>query len=352
MNFFERLFQDPKKTECQEESQSPSVQASSHLIDEKSPSPLAIIYRSELDYISRCVLDSPNIETGGQLFGFWTSQGAPVVLYAIGPGRNANHQKSFFNQDIEYLDAVGNKLLDSYTLQHIGEWHSHHQLGLARPSGHDAQTMFNGLRTIPQRRLLLCICNYDRGHSTINPYTFHENDLRNYADAMWLVKELESPFRPLVDAALSHLLVHPHTQQASHGTLRIVGKKKSTVLPENKTVQFSGKYWLVRPGNIDTMKQMMALVNSRWPEKEIKIQANPEGIAQIDINNGEFDVIFPQNFPNEAPLLFMEGRSDVDIPWNAPIGDNNIFEAFQEWLVAIDPLLKAPESPDSNISEL
>lgn len=28
-----------------------------------------IIYQSELDYISRCILDFKNIETGGQLFG-------------------------------------------------------------------------------------------------------------------------------------------------------------------------------------------------------------------------------------------------------------------------------------------
>jgi hypothetical protein len=42
----------------------------------------AIIYQSELDYISRCVLDYPNIETGGDLFGFWTYSGFPVIQYA------------------------------------------------------------------------------------------------------------------------------------------------------------------------------------------------------------------------------------------------------------------------------
>lgn len=41
---------------------------------------VAMIYRSELNYISRCILDSKTIETGGQLFGFWTSTGIPVVL--------------------------------------------------------------------------------------------------------------------------------------------------------------------------------------------------------------------------------------------------------------------------------
>jgi hypothetical protein len=30
----------------------------------------AVIYRSEIDFISRCILDYLDIETGGQLFGF------------------------------------------------------------------------------------------------------------------------------------------------------------------------------------------------------------------------------------------------------------------------------------------
>ena len=42
-----------------------------------------IIYRSELDFVSRCILDCPNIETGGELFGFWTAGGIPVVLFAL-----------------------------------------------------------------------------------------------------------------------------------------------------------------------------------------------------------------------------------------------------------------------------
>ena len=89
------------------------------------------IFRSEMDYISRCILDYPNIETGGQLFGYWTSDGIPVIMYAIGPGPSANHQGTFFNQDVNYLLEVGNVLRDRYCLQHIGEWHSHHRLGLS-----------------------------------------------------------------------------------------------------------------------------------------------------------------------------------------------------------------------------
>lgn len=40
-----------------------------------------------------------------------------------------------------YLQSVGDILNSDYGLQHIGEWHSHHRLGLDHPSGHDAQTI-------------------------------------------------------------------------------------------------------------------------------------------------------------------------------------------------------------------
>ena len=123
-------------------------QETSSFVDESRPATIAIIYRSEMDYISRCIHDYPNIETGGQLFGFITEAGAPVVCYAIGPGPNANHQSTFFNQDTEYLQNTYNKLNRRYGLRYIGEWHSHHQLGLAKPSGHDASTIVHGMQRI------------------------------------------------------------------------------------------------------------------------------------------------------------------------------------------------------------
>ena len=127
------------------------------------PAETAVIYQSELDYISRCILDYPCIETGGQLFGFWSASGTPIVVYAIGPGRRANHQITFFNQDLEYLTTLGRVLVDKYGLQHMGEWHSHPRLGLAHPSGHDADTMVNSIRKGNLGRFLLCIGNCGGG---------------------------------------------------------------------------------------------------------------------------------------------------------------------------------------------
>lgn len=166
---------------------------------------VAMIYRSELDYISRCILDSKTIETGGQLFGFWTSTGIPVILYAIGPGPHANHQVTFFNQDIDYLVNVGSSLLQRYGLQHIGEWHSHHQLGLAHPSSHDASNMQMVIDQKHLGKFLLCIGNCDAQASTLNAFNFMEGE-RSYLQASWMVKELESPYRRLVDFDFRNIL--------------------------------------------------------------------------------------------------------------------------------------------------
>ena len=75
--------------------------------DDRSPADSAIIYQSELEEISRYILDYPNIETGGELFGFWTAYGVPVVLFAIGPGPNSIHQYTSFNQDVPYFHRIG-----------------------------------------------------------------------------------------------------------------------------------------------------------------------------------------------------------------------------------------------------
>lgn len=176
----------------------------------------AIIYRSELDFMNRCILDRTNIETGGQLFGFWTRDAVPVVLFAIGPGPKANHRPAFFNQDLDYLLSVGKTLVSRYGLQHIGEWHSHHRLGLAHPSGHDADTMSSSIANRHLGRFLMALGNCTETTATVNAFEFVEQYGTDYRQIPWDVKELVSPFRTVIDndAELSRRLVNPVTQYA------------------------------------------------------------------------------------------------------------------------------------------
>src|SRR6185295_3006833 len=79
-----------------------------------------LVYSAEADRIARYTLEYPDIETGGDLFGYWTHSGSPIVAYAIGPGRGSRHHVTSFYQDESYLHRVGTSLYDAHALQHIG----------------------------------------------------------------------------------------------------------------------------------------------------------------------------------------------------------------------------------------
>lgn len=183
--------------------------------------PCALVYQSELDFVSRCILDRKHIETGGELFGFWTATGIPVVLFAIGPGPKANHQATFFNQDIDYLVRVGRRLIRQFGLQHIGEWHSHHQLGLAQPSVHDAHTMSSCIANRHLGRFVMGLGNCDESCSTFNAFEFVEGHGTDFHALPWDIKPGTSPFRAAIenDRELMGLLVAPRTPAARQGAM-------------------------------------------------------------------------------------------------------------------------------------
>lgn len=116
-----------------------------------------------------------DVETGGDLFGYWTHSGSPIVSYVIGPGHRCRRSVTSFYQDERYLHDVGTELYDAHALQHIGEWHSHHRLGLNEPSGGDVATVGRGLREKQWPRFLLLIASiadYEAGHTLHNYFLF------------------------------------------------------------------------------------------------------------------------------------------------------------------------------------
>ena len=173
----------------------------------------AVIFKGEMDFISRCILDRRNIETGGQLFGYWTEDGTPVILYAIGPGPRANHQLTFFNQDVDYLVKVGNILRNRYGLHHIGEWHSHHQLGLAKPSGHDSRNMTDVIKRRNLGEFLLCIGNCDNLSSSLNAFLCNSSECRSIK---WDYVMTDSPLRQVIDYDLGRIICQPQVPKARH----------------------------------------------------------------------------------------------------------------------------------------
>lgn len=294
----------------------------------------AIIYQSELDYISRCILDYPEIETGGQLFGYWTATGTPVVMYVIGPGRYAKHRPTSFVQDQDYLQPIGRELHNRYRLQHIGEWHSHHQLGLARPSGGDLDTMQYGVGKPGFPRLLLCIGNCTATHTTVNPFNFHESAPNSYVEAVWDVVACSSPYRNIVDRELASLLIHPRTQVASHAEINTRESRRGRETP---TVT----HWLTeKVENVEMMKMFLKEVEYFSHNKPVRAQMLDSGEPIICFSDDEFQVKLPFGFPIKSPILYQidyagennklyKKVSGSDV-W--PEDDNILLLKFRAWL--------------------
>ena len=131
------------------------------------------VYLFEEDYemMKELVLRYPNVETGGDLFGLWTSDGDAVLHMVLGPGENCKRTVTSFYQDIPYLQEKGELLTTKYMLCHIGEWHSHHQLHLYEPSHGDSSTV---IRHYPHGTcgFLLIIANILSDTVLLSPYLY------------------------------------------------------------------------------------------------------------------------------------------------------------------------------------
>lgn len=126
------------------------------------------------------VLRHPNVETGGDLFGLWTSDGDAVLHMVLGPGQNCKRTPTSFYQDIPYLQDKGEMLTTRYMLCHIGEWHSHHKLHLYEPSHGDSSTV---IRNYPRGTcgFLLIIANI-LSHDTVelSPYLYTARSVHDF----------------------------------------------------------------------------------------------------------------------------------------------------------------------------
>lgn len=299
------------------------------LMRSERPSETAMIYQSELDFVSRCILDFPDIETGGQLFGYWTASGVPVVLFAIGPGPRANHQVAFFNQDIEYLTAVGSMLVERYGLQHIGEWHSHHRLGLAHPSGHDAATMVNCIRRQNLGRFLLCIGNCTDSCSSFNAFNFAQSAGADYLHAAWDVKDGQSPFRAAIDAdrELAEKIANPMTLIPLMGEL----KRTQDVEIFERPV-YAEDYWLKDRQNNLVLKQIADRLGEESDSGTCAVKMDRAGLVHLlfQCEGCEMRVVFPMGFPQLPPILLRDGVAweSFDALW-AYSGD--ICQSFENY---------------------
>ena len=146
----------------------------------------AYVYEEDLRKIRELVQPYPDIETGGDLFGLWQNERTVIIQRFIGPGKECERTVASFHQDVEYLHRVGSLITTEEGLCNVGEWHSHHQIGMPEPSAADRRTVFSNMPHLGLERFVLFIATIEKtGYSgkkrskdvkldeiTLHPYLF------------------------------------------------------------------------------------------------------------------------------------------------------------------------------------
>lgn len=160
------------------------------------------IYGSEYKQICAWVFKNQDLETGGDLFGLWHDDHTAVIQFVLGPGKNCQRTTTSFFQDVEYLEKVGSHLTGKDGLCHIGEWHSHHKIGLKEPSSGDERTVWTNMPKYGLSRFVLFIANFETHKSAydsvgVGCFLFEgsETSHRRLLSGRFKLLPTESPFR-------------------------------------------------------------------------------------------------------------------------------------------------------------
>jgi len=268
----------------------------------------AFIHQSELELISRFVMDYPDSETGGDFFGAWTKNGEPIVQFITGPGKGTTRTSTSFYQDIDYLKKCGSILNRKYGLEHIGAWHSHHKLSLYNPSSGDINTMKNALKSQNLPRFLISICNINSNSQvSVSGFLFVKDSDREYIDCKWEVLEGTSPIRASINSSNSDLFTSPKTNRAVSNIQAYETGESIKGQKIEKPDLPADSFWTTTEGRTYLKKAYEKMQNRNDISEVELLQLEDKRIAISFNYHGEiYELIFPKTFPADAPEIIQK----------------------------------------------
>ena len=165
------------------------------------------IYQEDLYFIEKLTQISPNIETGGDLFGHFKfhnldnsiSTSACDIEKVIGPGKLATKKTYSFKQSTLYLRK--HLLLKCFfgNLEYIGIWHSHHTSGVTELSPADIASTKRYMRKYHYDHFISVLSYYDMLLSKIivKPYLFTTDELLEYFESEYSIDFIECEWNVL-----------------------------------------------------------------------------------------------------------------------------------------------------------
>jgi hypothetical protein len=284
----------------------------------------ALIYQGELEVMARFVRDYPDIETGGDLFGFWTHSRSPVVEYVLGPGQGASHEGAEFHQAAAFLRSCGAMLRDLHGLQHVGTWHSHHRLGLTEPSNGDSTTMQKAVDNNQFSGWMLTICNFRDGGDLVDmrSYMYRPGQEGTHSQLTWVLLPGASPVRAAMKSVAEFPSIEPTTPDCLYEAIPSTTFTAMST-PQTTTINptFPPTSFLATPeGRAELFHLYQELSGT---EQTVEILQREDGRVGLTFRREgyAFEIVFPHSYPVVKPVV--EYRP-VDIPdgqeesWTSP----------------------------------
>jgi hypothetical protein len=265
------------------------------------------IYEHELNKMKELVSEYPDLETGGDLFGFWTHSGAPVIHYILGPGPNCQHFSTSFYQDEDFLRTNGEYLNQKHGLQHIGEWHSHHRMSLDHPSGGDEDTVRSALANYGFQRFLLCIATIDhKGNVSVKPYLFEANN-STYKLGKWNIFSEKSPFSNIENELPANKIQIKKSFQTQ--------KMGSSAGHTDSRLPFPQAWYTTDDGR-SFLKELHSLIMTSFDECEMKLTKSGQLYFSVKNSKLHARLHFPNDFPKSQPSVSI-GEKIYNLPSKA-----------------------------------
>ena len=283
----------------------------------------ALIYEGELEIMARFAADYPSIETGGDLFGFWTHTGSPMIEYVLGPGETAEHDDTAFYQESPFLKSAGGILRDLHGLQHVGTWHSHHRIGLTVPSKGDSSTMQRALDKNGFNAWLLTICNFADKSDRIEMrgYLYRAHGDGEYQQFTWLILPGSSPVRAAMEAIKGFPRSEPRTPASTYEAIPSTTFAVVAAAPQKESPTFPSSSFMATPEGRGELHRLFQELSAL--ERDVEILQREDGRVSLSFQRDgyAFEIVFPHSYPVVKPVI--ECRP-VDIPagqeesWKTP----------------------------------
>jgi hypothetical protein len=267
--------------------------------------PKAFIYQNNLDLISMYTLDYPNVETGGELFGFWTHTGFPVVQVVTGPGEKVDRSSVFFRQDAKYMIEVHRYVNNRHGMQHLGSWHSHHKMDLARPSNYDIKTVQQAMKFHKLGKLFISITNIRNDQTEINGFLFAEGISSDYIKTPWMVMKGKNPF---IDEELQSILLPPLTQAPAYVNEVIFSSPEKLTATRLKFK--TQTHWIHDEKKNEILVEICKQIKSIAPDLKISLSLEDEIIVSFQHREKRLK----WKFGHDIHLFTQNGDDFIEVP--------------------------------------